>query len=78
MLERRRRATGVVRRISRRRAEIGHSKKKAGSRSCPQGKEVPRRRQELFEFFGEDGELELGLGERLYDGGLGVFRGGVA
>ena len=32
----------------------------------------------LLEFFGEDGELELGLGERLYDGGLGVFRGGVA
>jgi hypothetical protein len=37
-----------------------------------------RRPLKLFEFFGEDGELELGLGERLYDGGLGVFRGGVA
>jgi hypothetical protein len=39
---------------------------------------VPRKRHGLLEFFGEDGELELGLGERLNHGGLGVFRGGVA
>src|SRR5713226_2285852 len=52
--------------------------KKAGSRSCPPGKEVPRRRQGLFKFFGHYWERELGLGERLYDGSFGVFRGGVA
>lgn len=33
---------------------------------------------ELFELFGHDGELELGLGERLDHDGLGAFRGGVA
>src|SRR5260370_14321107 len=32
----------------------------------------------LFEFLGEDGELELRFGQGLYDGGLGVFGGGVA
>src|SRR5882757_8361547 len=52
--------------------------KKAGSRSCPPGKEVPRRRQGLFKLFGHYRKRELGFGERLYDGGLGVFRGGVA
>ena len=34
--------------------------------------------EKLLEFFGEDGELELGFGQGLYNGGLGVFRGGVA
>src|SRR5713101_5752022 len=52
--------------------------KKAGSRSCPPGKEVPRRRQGLFKLFGHYRKRELGFGERLYDGGLGVFGGGVA
>src|SRR5216683_3891749 len=52
--------------------------KKAGSRSCPPGKEVPRRRQGLFKFFGHYWERELGFGQGLYDGGLGVFRRGVA
>src|SRR5260370_10362287 len=53
--------------------------KKAGSlKSCPQGKEVPRRRQGLFELFGHYGEGELGFGARLDNGGLGVFGGGVA
>ncbi len=32
----------------------------------------------LFEFFGHYGELELGFGEGLDDGGLGVFGSGVA
>src|SRR6202171_6291048 len=59
-------------------AKSEEKKKKAGSRSCPPGKEVPLRRQGLFEFFGEDGELELCFGQGLYDGGLGVFGGGVA
>jgi len=52
--------------------------KKSGQPKLPAGDEVPRKRQGLFEFFGEDGELQLGLGERLYNGGLGVFGGGVA
>ena len=39
---------------------------------------MPRRRQGLFKFFGHHRERELGFGERLDDGGLGVFRGGVA
>src|ERR1700682_6752937 len=59
-------------------AKSEEKKKKAGSRSCPPGKEVPRKRQGLFEFFGEDGELELCFGQGLYNGGLGVFGGGVA
>ena len=63
---------------TRRREVKGEERKKAGSRSCPPGKEVPLRRQGLFEFFSEDGELELCFGQRLYDGGLGVFGGGVA
>ena len=54
------------------------AKEKAGSRSCPPGKEAPPKRQGLFEFFGHDWKLELGLGERLDDGGLGAFRGGIA
>src|SRR5713226_1484251 len=52
--------------------------KKAGSRSCPPGKEVPRRRQGLFKLFGHYRKRELGFGQRLYDGSLGVFRRGVA
>src|SRR5260370_14502205 len=51
---------------------------KAGSRSCPPGKEEPRRRQGLFKFFGHNGKRELGFGEGLDEGGLGVFGGGVA
>jgi hypothetical protein len=47
--------------------------KKRAALGCP-----PGRWQKLFEFFGEDGELQLGLGERLYDDGLGAFRGGIA
>ncbi len=39
---------------------------------------MPRRRQGLFKFFGHDGKSELGLGQGLYDGGLGVFGAGVA
>ena len=35
-------------------------------------------RTKSFEFFGHDGELELGFGEGFYDDGLGAFRGGVA
>ncbi len=32
----------------------------------------------LLEFFGLNGELQLGFGERLHDDGFGAFRGGVA
>jgi hypothetical protein len=39
---------------------------------------VPRRRQGLLEFFGHNRERELRLSERLDDGGLSVFGGGVA
>src|SRR6266849_9949369 len=57
----------------------GHGgEKKAGSRSCPPGKEAPRRRQGLFEFFGHDGELQLGLGERLHHDGFGALRRSIA
>jgi len=58
--------------------EYGGLRKKAGSRSCPRGKEAPPRRQGLFELFGEDGELELGFGQGLDDDGFGAFGGGVA
>src|SRR5260370_24907614 len=53
-------------------------RKKGAAEAARQGKEWPAKRQGLFKFFGHYRELELGLGERLYDGGLGVFRGGVA
>src|SRR5258708_18685920 len=46
-------------------------------KAARQGKEAPRRRQGLFKLFGHYRERELGFGERLYDGGLGVFRSGV-
>jgi len=51
------------------------SEKKSGQllKKLPAGDEVPRRRQGLFKFFGHHRERELGLGERLDDGGLGVF-----
>src|SRR6202158_5332719 len=58
--------------------ECRSRRKKAGSRGCPLRKESPQERQELLELFGEDGELELCFGQGLYDGGLGVFGGGVA
>ena len=53
-------------------------KKRAAKKAARQGKEAPRRRRGLFKFFGHYGELELGFGQGLYDGGLGVFGGGVA
>ena len=37
-----------------------------------------KEKTELFEFFGHYGKLQLGLGERLDDNGLGGFRSGVA
>ncbi len=39
---------------------------------------MPRRRQGLFKFFGHNRERELGFGQGLDDGGLGVFGAGVA
>jgi hypothetical protein len=56
----------------------GVEREKSGQLGCPPGKEAPRWRQGLFEFFGHDGELELGFGKRLHDDGLGAFRRGVA
>src|SRR5258708_40376459 len=54
-------------------------KKAACSKDGPrQGKEVPRRRQGLFKLFGHYGKRELGFGQGLDDGGLGVFGSGVA
>jgi hypothetical protein len=38
---------------------------------------VPRRRQGLFKLFGHHGKRKLGLGQRLDDGGFGVFGRGV-
>jgi hypothetical protein len=58
----------VARRVSLKLAEMGRSILRPYKGKSP----------ELFEFFGEDGELQLGLGERLYDGGFRVFGGGVA
>jgi len=59
---------GVARRITSKLAEMG-------CRGPPE-KAAPTRAR-LFEFFGHDGELELGLGKRLHDNGFGAFRGGV-
>src|SRR6266851_7446368 len=56
------------------------AEKKSGQlgKSCPPGKEAPRRRQGLFEFFGHDRELQLGLGERLHHDGFGALRRSIA
>src|SRR5260370_20645514 len=59
-------------------ASSAAEKKRAAWKKLPAGDEVPRRRQGLFEFFGHDGELKLGLGERLHDGSRGVLRRGIA
>jgi len=37
-----------------------------------------KEKEELFKFFGHYRELQLGFGQGLYDGSLGIFRGGVA
>src|SRR5258708_4213287 len=60
--------------------KVARTTKKAGSfeEAARQGKEVPRRRQGLFKLFGHYGKRELGFGQGLDDGGLGVFGSGVA
>src|SRR5712692_946680 len=54
----------------------GNRKKEGRGGAAPLQREKDT--NELFEFFGHQGELELGLGEGLDNGGLGVFGGGVA
>jgi hypothetical protein len=46
--------------------------------AAPQQADGEKQKTVLFEFFGEDGELELGFGEGFDDGGLGGFGSGVA
>src|SRR5712692_8703852 len=54
----------------------GNRKKEGRGGAAPLQREKDT--NELFEFFGHQGELELGLGEGLDNGGLGVFGGSVA
>src|SRR6266849_414107 len=56
-------------------ARVRGEKKKAGNSWLPAGKS---RRMELFNVFGEDGELQFGLGKRLHHCGLSAFRGSVS
>src|SRR6516165_3693602 len=51
--------------------------KKRARRTCPLGKELSRKPYKLFKFLGHDGELQLGLGKRLYNQALGQFGSGV-
>src|SRR6266550_2315573 len=54
---------------------------RAADALAPGGRErinTARGEEEVKHRDAEDGELELGFGQGLYNGGLGVFRGGVA
>jgi hypothetical protein len=52
-------------------------KKKRAAEAARRGRKRCRSSKGLFEFFGEDGELELGFGQGLDDDGFGAFGGGV-
>ena len=62
--------------VVQRRKESARKKRRAPAADAPLQEE--KEKAELLEFFGHDGELELGLGQGLDDGGLGAFRRGIA
>src|SRR6266576_3973506 len=51
--------------------------KKRARATCPLRKSAAAEPAKLFEFLRHDGELQLGLGERLYHQDLGQFGSGV-